>query len=54
MKPVPKDELRAMCEMAVKYSVKTNNPYFRNQLYGGVDAYGLAGSWLSEALNTNQ
>ena len=37
----------------VQYSVKTCHPYFYNQLYHGVDEYGLAGSWLSDALNTN-
>ena len=34
-------------ETVVKYSVKTCHPYFYNQLYHGVDEYGLAGSWLS-------
>ena len=44
----------AFCsEAVVQYSVKTCHPYFYNQLYHGVDEYGLAGSWLSDALNTN-
>ncbi|CAG0915350.1 unnamed protein product [Notodromas monacha] len=47
-------DLLKICENAVKYSVRTSHPYFRNQLYGGVDPYALAGTWLSEALNTNQ
>ncbi|XP_068236418.1 cysteine sulfinic acid decarboxylase-like [Palaemon carinicauda] len=38
----------------VKYSVRTGHPYFYNQLYAGIDEVGLAGSWLSAALNTNQ
>ncbi len=33
--------------------MKTSNPNFYNQLYGGVDGMGLAGAWLSDALNTN-
>ena len=33
--------------------MKTCHPYFYNQLYHGADEYGLAGSWLSDALNTN-
>ena len=40
-------------DSVVKYSVKTCHPYFYNQLYHGADEYGLAGSWLSDALNTN-
>ncbi|XP_044733622.1 glutamate decarboxylase 1 [Chrysoperla carnea] len=38
----------------LKYSVKTAHPYFFNQLYGGTDCYGLAGAWITEALNTSQ
>lgn len=30
------------------------HPNFCNQLYGGVDPFGLFGSWISEGLNTNQ
>lgn len=52
----------------MKYSVKTCHPHFYNQveetfstpqiihclqLYHGADEYGVAGSWLSDALNTN-
>ena len=37
----------------IKFSVKTCHPYFYNQLYHGADEYGVAGSWLSDALNTN-
>ncbi|XP_015117454.1 cysteine sulfinic acid decarboxylase [Diachasma alloeum] len=35
----------------VKYSVKTGNPKFVNQLFSSVDPYGLAGQWLTDALN---
>jgi len=45
--------LEEISETIVKYSVKTCHPYFYNQLYHGADEYGLAGSWLSDALNTN-
>ncbi|XP_050355163.1 glutamate decarboxylase 1 isoform X2 [Nymphalis io] len=38
----------------LQYSVKTNKATFRNQLFGGTDPYGLAGSWISEAFNTSQ
>ncbi len=37
----------------IRYSVKTTHPHFYNQLYHGVDGYGLAAAWLTEALNTN-
>lgn len=42
-----------LCKQAVDYSVRTNHPKFFNQLYHGADPVGLAGAWLSEALNTN-
>jgi len=46
-------QLEELGRLIVKYSVKTCHPHFYNQLYHGVDEYGLAGSWLSDALNTN-
>lgn len=51
--PVSKDDLETVIQDVVKYSVKTGHPLFLNQLYAGVDPYGLAGAWLTEALNTN-
>ena len=47
-------KIHELMEKAVKYSVKTCHPRFYNQLYGGYDEAGLAGAWLTEALNTNQ
>jgi len=47
------EELQEISEAVVKYSVKTCHPHFYNQLYHGADEYGVAGSWLSDALNTN-
>eukprot|EP00095_Tigriopus_kingsejongensis_P002618 snap_masked-scaffold1459_size40432-processed-gene-0.1 protein:Tk02618 transcript:snap_masked-scaffold1459_size40432-processed-gene-0.1-mRNA-1 annotation:"isoform cra_a" len=47
------DILEDICAQAAKYSVKTCSANFYNQLYHGVDEFGLAGSWLSDALNTN-
>lgn len=35
----------------IRYSVKTGHPYFVNQLFSCVDAYALAGQWLTDALN---
>ncbi|XP_066940703.1 cysteine sulfinic acid decarboxylase-like isoform X1 [Macrobrachium rosenbergii] len=48
------DEIMKVLEEVVRYSVKTTHPHFYNQLYGGIDEIGLAASWLSSALNTNQ
>lgn len=42
------------CADIIKYSVKTGHPRFFNQLFGGMDEYSLAGSWLTEVLNTSQ
>uniref|UniRef100_A0A182R191 Glutamate decarboxylase n=1 Tax=Anopheles farauti TaxID=69004 RepID=A0A182R191_9DIPT len=36
------------------YSVRTGHRHFHNQLFAGVDPYGLTGSWVTEALNTSQ
>lgn len=47
-------EIRELCKTVIQYSVKTNHPQFHNQLFGGVDPYGLAGSWITDALNTSQ
>ncbi|XP_015181211.1 PREDICTED: acidic amino acid decarboxylase GADL1 [Polistes dominula] len=38
----------------IKYSVKTFSPNFHNQLFAGVDKYGMVGAWLTEILNTSQ
>lgn len=48
------DELETICRQVIKYSVKTNHPHFYNQLFGGVDPYGLAGSWITDGLNSSQ
>ncbi|XP_023340138.1 cysteine sulfinic acid decarboxylase isoform X1 [Eurytemora carolleeae] len=50
---VEDSNLDELCQKIVDLSVKTCHPYFFNQLYHGVDEYGLAATWLSEALNTN-
>lgn len=50
---VKRNELEELCDKVVKYSVKTGHPNFYNQLFKGADEMGLAGSWLSDALNTN-
>lgn len=43
-----------LCRDVVRLSVKTGHRFFCNQLFGGVDPVGLAGSWVTEALNTSQ
>ncbi|XP_024935707.1 acidic amino acid decarboxylase GADL1 isoform X2 [Cephus cinctus] len=47
-------EIEKILQSIVRYSVKTSSPHFHNQLYGAVDEYGIAGAWLTEALNTSQ
>ncbi|KAK2179016.1 hypothetical protein NP493_519g05084 [Ridgeia piscesae] len=51
---VTDDTLLQCCEQIIQYSVKTGHPHFFNQLFSGLDRYGLAGSWLTEVLNTSQ
>ncbi|KAG8264432.1 hypothetical protein J6590_011724 [Homalodisca vitripennis] len=52
--PATEDSLETVVRDVVRFSVKTQHPLFLNQLYGRVDEYGLAGAWITEALNTNQ
>ncbi|XP_049779567.1 cysteine sulfinic acid decarboxylase [Schistocerca cancellata] len=49
--PLSHDQLLQLVRDVIRYSVKTGHPYFVNQLYSGVDPYGLVGQWLSDALN---
>lgn len=43
-----------LCRHVIRLSVKTGHRFFCNQLFGGMDPVGLAGSWLTDALNTSQ
>jgi hypothetical protein len=52
--PETSENLEMAIRQIVRYSTKTCSPHFHNQLYAGVDKYGLAGSWLTDALNTSQ
>lgn len=45
------EKLISLMRDVIKYSVKTGHPYFVNQLFSTVDPYGLAGQWLTDALN---
>ncbi|XP_053615889.1 acidic amino acid decarboxylase GADL1 [Plodia interpunctella] len=47
-------ELEICVRTVLQYSVKTDKPTFRNQLYGACDPYGLSGAWIAEAFNTSQ
>jgi len=51
--PASRATLEAAIDKAIQYSVRTTHRHFYNQLYHGVDGYGLAGAWLTDALNTN-
>ncbi|KAK7071123.1 hypothetical protein SK128_001233, partial [Halocaridina rubra] len=48
------EQSQDILKAVVRYSVKTQHPYFFNELYGGIDDVALTGAWLTEALNTNQ
>ncbi|KAF7270157.1 hypothetical protein GWI33_016847 [Rhynchophorus ferrugineus] len=47
------EKLLQLLKDTVKYSVKTGHPYFINQLFSGLDPYGLAAQWLTDALNAS-
>ncbi|CAL7948600.1 unnamed protein product [Xylocopa violacea] len=51
--PQAQDSLLKAAAQIIKYSVKTGHPYFMNQLFSGLDPYGLAGQWLTDALNSS-
>lgn len=51
--PKPQEDLLLLANKILKYSVKTGHPYFMNQLFSGLDPYGLAGQWLTDALNAS-
>lgn len=52
-KSLTMSEIEKICRQVIKYSVKTSHGRFHNQLFGQMDPYGLAGTWISEALNTS-
>ncbi|XP_018322995.1 cysteine sulfinic acid decarboxylase-like [Agrilus planipennis] len=47
------EKLLALIKNTIKFSVKTGHLYFINQLFSGLDPYGLAGQWLTDALNAS-
>jgi glutamate/tyrosine decarboxylase-like PLP-dependent enzyme len=47
-------EVEKLCQQIIKFSVKTNGQNFHNQLFGGLDFYGLSAEWITSALNTGQ
>jgi hypothetical protein len=47
-------ELERCVRQVLQHSVQTGRATFRNQLYGGMDPYGLSGAWIAEAFNTSQ
>ncbi|KAL4229121.1 hypothetical protein ACF0H5_012160 [Mactra antiquata] len=51
--PTDHDVLLQLSQSIIDGSVKTGHPRFFNQLYSGLNAYGVAGSWLTDSLNTN-
>ncbi|KZC06714.1 PREDICTED: cysteine sulfinic acid decarboxylase-like [Dufourea novaeangliae] len=51
--PRSQDNLLEIASKVFKYSIKTGHPYFMNQLFSGLDPYGLAGQWLTDVLNSS-
>eukprot|EP01134_Creolimax_fragrantissima_P001144 CFRG1144T1 len=51
--PVSQSVLREAARLTQHYSVRTGSPFFNNQLYGTPDVVGVAGDWISSALNAN-
>lgn len=49
-----KEEIDKIVRMISRYAVKTYSPHFHNQLYAGIDDYGMAGSLLTDILSTSQ
>ncbi|XP_072389098.1 cysteine sulfinic acid decarboxylase-like [Diabrotica undecimpunctata] len=47
------DKLITFLRNTIKFSVKTGHPYFINQLFSGLDPYGLAAQWLTDSLNAS-
>ncbi|XP_047115868.1 cysteine sulfinic acid decarboxylase-like [Schistocerca piceifrons] len=52
-KPASHEELLQDVADIVRFSTKTGHPYFINQLYSGLDPYGLAGQWVAASLNAS-
>lgn len=46
--------IEKLCQEVIKFSIKTNSQHFHNQLFGGLDFYGLGAEWITSALNTGQ
>nr|CAH7738070.1 unnamed protein product [Callosobruchus chinensis] len=49
--PGTHEELLKLLKDTIHHSVKPGNPWFANQLFCGLDPYGLIGQWLTDALN---
>lgn len=52
--PREQADVESIIKDVLHYSVRTGHSNFHNQLFAGVDPYGLAGSWITDALNTSQ
>ncbi|XP_058820656.1 glutamate decarboxylase 2-like [Topomyia yanbarensis] len=47
-------ELEQILRKVIQYSIKTCHPNYYNEMYAGPDLYGLAASWITDALNSCQ
>ncbi|KYN23271.1 Cysteine sulfinic acid decarboxylase [Trachymyrmex cornetzi] len=51
--PASDQQIEDVIRQIIRRSVKTPSPHFHNELYEGLDEYGLVGSCLMETLNTS-
>ncbi|OQV14809.1 Acidic amino acid decarboxylase GADL1 [Hypsibius exemplaris] len=49
----PDEELLPICRSIVDLSLHAGHPGYFNQLWGGLDEYGLLSAWMVEALHTS-
>ncbi|CAL8081098.1 unnamed protein product [Orchesella dallaii] len=47
------EDLLDLLKEVMRYSVKTGHPYFINQLFSGLDPYGICAEWVASALNSS-
>jgi glutamate/tyrosine decarboxylase-like PLP-dependent enzyme len=47
------DSVLELARKTLHYSVRTGHPRFMNQLFGGYDAAGIVGEWISALTNTS-
>ncbi|XP_055549331.1 acidic amino acid decarboxylase GADL1-like isoform X2 [Wyeomyia smithii] len=52
--PLESTSREQVLRKVIQYSIKTNHPNYHNEMYAGADRFGLAASWVTDALNSCQ